>query len=184
MPVTIDCNAIGSSDKERQRVRAWEAIARTAQKPMCRFRGREQWSVRARTAGLDGEEERRPHVLVVEGDREPLRRPVLDGPRLLDVLVERVQRDDDQREVDERQQRGGGCSPQDHQRVARPSIISRLSNAPRVASATYKVGLDHHADCTPVEVAANGMLSATPRCRRVDHVPAERTRPPERLLGA
>ena len=55
----------------------------------------------AQRRSLDREEEGVAYIRVVERNREPFRRPVLDRPRLRDVVVERVEPDHDEREVDE-----------------------------------------------------------------------------------
>ena len=70
------------------------------------------------------------NVRVVPRDAEPLRRVVLDRPRLRDVLVERVDRDHDEREVNEHQCRPRAEAEEDACCPGLGHAPQRFSNAP------------------------------------------------------
>ena len=96
----------------------------------------------ASVAGLDREQEGVAYLRVVEGDLEPLRRPVLDRPRLRDVVVEGVEPDHDEREVDEDEDERGAEAQ--HPARERASTIREVLERPRAAR-EQQVD-DHHGD--------------------------------------
>src|ERR1051325_9877077 len=99
----------GQDHEQRDRVATEEVKARDGERGQRPEHERQGRRPERRT---HREPERLAHALVVARDREPLRRIAVNRPALRDALVERVERDQDQRQGDERE-RQGGAEPQE-----------------------------------------------------------------------
>ncbi len=85
-------------DGERDYISPEEAIPRHGHRGEC---PENEGDCGRTERGENGEHQRFRDLVVVEGDGEPPRTVVLDRPALGDVPVERVESDQDQRQVDE-----------------------------------------------------------------------------------
>ena len=124
MPVMIPGSAIGRisrNDTDSRPKKRKRAIANAAAEP-----SRIAIAV-VIGADLQRQLERRPRLLVVPGDAEPVQRPARDGPALDVRAVERVHRDDHERDPEER----------DHERRPRNQVRSgsRVSPSERLERA-------------------------------------------------
>src|SRR5579884_296321 len=112
-------------EQERDRLAAEEAEARDRRGG---HRPEHERDAGRRRADLDRQQERIPRVGVVPRDAEPVQRPAGDRPALDVRLVERVDRDDHERDPEEEDhERRPDAEPE----TGRPRLHQSASNAPR-----------------------------------------------------